>query len=282
MAQAGFTARMAIGLLGVSESGYYAWRERTPSARSLRQAWLSRIIRDIHRSSGAVFGYRRIRQELGHRYGINVSHQTVERLMGQAGLRGRSGRVGYHAPGPATGPVGGVAGRRWIIDVHTPHHPHTPDHSHIPDPHTPDHGYAPDHLRAPGHFRVAGRPLAVWWVAVVLDTTTHRLVAFSTGRRPTGHLIDQALDQAITQEAATPPTPGTGGELAGCSFTTRAHALRRAPGSGTVGDWYEHSLTEAFWHTLRHELELAHHARTGADHHGQTLLDTLEHLAHQP
>ncbi|MEU1417418.1 hypothetical protein ABZ451_38395, partial [Streptomyces sp. NPDC005731] len=201
-----------------------------------------------------------------HRYGINVSHQTVERLMGQAGLRGRSGRVGYHSPGPATGPgigpVGGVAGRRWIVDVHTPH--------------SPDHGYTPDHPHTPG------RPLAVWWAAVVLDTTTHRLIAFSTGRRPTGHLIDQALDQAITQEAATPPTPGTGGELTGCSFTTRAHTLRRAPGSGTVGDWYEHSLTEAFWHTLRHELELAHHARTGADHHGQTLLDTLEHLAHQP
>ncbi|MEV6996056.1 IS3 family transposase [Streptomyces sp. NPDC093228] len=253
MAQAGFTARMTIGLLGVSESGYYAWRERTPSARSLRQAWLSRIIRDIHRSSGAVFGYRRIRQELGHRYGINVSHQTVERLMGQAGLRGRSGRVGYHSPRPATapgtgpgsGPAGGMGGRRWIIDVDTPDHPH-----------------------------------AVWWAAIVLDTTTHRLIAFSTGRRPTSHLIDQALDQAITQEAATPPTPDTAGELAGCSFTARAHTLRRAPGSGTVGDWYEHNLTEAFWRTLRREL--AHHARPGADHHGQALLDTLERLTRQP
>ncbi|WP_220296189.1 IS3 family transposase [Streptomyces sp. MBT84] len=261
MAQAGFTARMTIGLLGVSESGYYAWRERTPSARSLRQAWLSRIIRDIHHSSGAVFGYRRIRQELGHRYGINVSHQTVERLMGQAGLRGRSGRVGHHSPGPATapgtgpgtapgtgpgsGPAGGMGGRRWIIDVDTPDHPH-----------------------------------AVWWAAIVLDTTTHRLIAFSTGRRPTSHLIDQALDQAITQEAATPPTPDTAGELAGCSFTARAHTLRRAPGSGTVGDWYEHSLTEAFWRTLRSEL--AHHARPGADHHGQALLDTLERLTRQP
>ncbi|MGW4610595.1 hypothetical protein ACWENS_46415, partial [Streptomyces sp. NPDC004532] len=84
----------------------------------------------------------------------------------------------------------------------------------------------------------------------------------------------------ITQEAATPPAPDTAGELAGCSFTARAHALRRAPGSGTVGDWYEHSLTEAFWHTLRREL--AHHARPEADHHGQALLDTLERLTRQP
>ncbi|TFV29636.1 hypothetical protein E4K10_48355 [Streptomyces sp. T1317-0309] len=240
---------MTIGLLGVSESGYYAWRERTPSARSLRQAWLSRIIRDIHRSSGAVFGYRRIGR---NSVTATASTSAIRRGTpdGPGGLRAVPDASATTAPGRPAGrppvraagrPVGW--GRRWIIDVDSPDHPH-----------------------------------AVWWAAIVLDTTTHRLIAFSTGRRPTATSSSRHWTSDHPGSRHT-PRPDTAGELAGCSFTARAHALRRAPGSGTVGDWYEHSLTEAFWHTLRREL--AHHARPEADHHGQALLDTLERLTRQ-
>ncbi|GAA3777493.1 hypothetical protein GCM10022206_15510 [Streptomyces chiangmaiensis] len=240
MAQAGFAARTAIHLLGVSESGYYAWRERTPSARSVRHAWLMRIILAIHRSSGHAFGYRRIRQELAHRYGINVSHGTVERLMSQAGIRGRSGRLG-EGPQPAAEP----AGRRWIIDVHA--------------------------HEGPG---------GTGWAAVVLDTTTHRLVSFTTGPRSGALLIDQALDQAIAQEAATPPPESAAGELLGCSFTARAHAFRHAPASGTVADWYEHSVAQAFWDKTRREL--AHHRERPEPDELQALLEALERIARRP
>ncbi|MFJ8008275.1 IS3 family transposase [Streptomyces fagopyri] len=93
MAAQGFPARRVAGLLNVSESGFYAWRERPASARRLRHVWLTRLILDIHRESGSAFGYRRIRQVLEHRFGIRVSHGTVELLMHQAGIRGRPGGV---------------------------------------------------------------------------------------------------------------------------------------------------------------------------------------------
>ncbi|WP_189317232.1 IS3 family transposase [Streptomyces brasiliensis] len=81
--------RTATRVLGVTESGYFTWRSRRPSARSVRHAWLTQLITMIHTASGATYGYRRIHSELTRRYGIAVSHGTVELLMRRAGLKGR-------------------------------------------------------------------------------------------------------------------------------------------------------------------------------------------------
>jgi putative transposase len=216
MVEAGYPARGIIRLLGVSESGYYAWRERTPSARSLRHAWLTRIILDIYSSSGSTFGYRRVRHELGRRYGINVSHGTVELLMGQAGIRGRSGRLRDRAQ-PAAAEV---SSRRWVVDV-----------------------------------CACETPRGTLFAAVVLDTASHHLVSWSVGPRFSSLLIDRALDKAIDQEAAAVSIASTtAGNLVGCSFTERAHALRHAPASGTIGDRWDHAVVESFWEDMHREL----------------------------
>ncbi|GED84436.1 IS3 family transposase [Streptomyces sp. 6-11-2] len=216
MADDGFPARGIIELLGVSESGYYAWRDRVPSARSLRHAWLTRVILDIYGSSGSTFGYRRIRQELGRRYGISVSHGTVELLMVQAGIRGRAGRLHEGAP-PA---VSEVSNRRWVVDVFT--------------------------------YRT---PKGAVSAAVVLDSASHHLVSWSAAPEASASLIDRALDRAISHEAAMEQAAGTAkGILTGCCFTKRAQALRHGPAPGTIGDWYEHALVEAFWERMHREL----------------------------
>ncbi len=44
-------------LLEVSESGYYAWLERTPSARSLADQALQAKIEAIHEGSGETAGF---------------------------------------------------------------------------------------------------------------------------------------------------------------------------------------------------------------------------------
>lgn len=88
MAGEGLPVRVAARVLGVTESGYFTWRARPPSARSLRHAWLTELITVIHTASNGTYGYRRIHSELTHCYGITVSHGTVELLMRRAGLQG--------------------------------------------------------------------------------------------------------------------------------------------------------------------------------------------------
>ena len=43
-------------VLGVSPSGYYAWREREPSARSVSDAALTDLIRERHSWSRGTYG----------------------------------------------------------------------------------------------------------------------------------------------------------------------------------------------------------------------------------
>jgi hypothetical protein len=52
-------------LLGVSRSGYYAWRNRPPSKRARFDAVLSEKIETIHRNSRATYGAPRYTQSSG-------------------------------------------------------------------------------------------------------------------------------------------------------------------------------------------------------------------------
>ena len=79
-------------MLGVSKSGYYAWRSRPPSKRSHEDAALTQKIREVHRRSRETYGSPRVHAELRLGLGIVVGHGTVEMLMRRAGLVGLPGR----------------------------------------------------------------------------------------------------------------------------------------------------------------------------------------------
>ena len=50
--------------MGVSTSGYYEWKSRAPSARSIRNAWLTDLIGQVHEASHGTYGQPRVRAEL--------------------------------------------------------------------------------------------------------------------------------------------------------------------------------------------------------------------------
>ena len=65
----------------MSESGFYDWRSRPPSARSIRHAWISDIICRIHQQSRGIYGARRVHAELTLGHGITVGYNAVAMLM---------------------------------------------------------------------------------------------------------------------------------------------------------------------------------------------------------
>jgi putative transposase len=73
-------------MLGVTPGGYYAWRKRSPSKRSLDDEELGGLIAEIHVANEGRYGIDRIHRELARR-GHRVGPQRVRRLARALGLR---------------------------------------------------------------------------------------------------------------------------------------------------------------------------------------------------
>lgn len=84
----GINVQQAPIALGVSQSGYYAWKGRPDAPRTLRRIWLAGEIADVHRESGGTYGALRITAELCHGRQINVGHNAVGDIMRGLGLKG--------------------------------------------------------------------------------------------------------------------------------------------------------------------------------------------------
>ncbi len=91
----GYCVVVACRVVGVSVSGYYCWRRRPPSARSVRHGLLLDVIAEIHQASGRTYRARRIGAELVHGRGLQVARCTVELIMGRDALAGLAGRHRY-------------------------------------------------------------------------------------------------------------------------------------------------------------------------------------------
>ena len=67
-------------VLGVTSSGYYAWRSRGPSRRAQADRVLQRRIEEIHQASRGIYGSPKIHEQL-RQEGIRCSRKRVIRLM---------------------------------------------------------------------------------------------------------------------------------------------------------------------------------------------------------
>jgi putative transposase len=114
-------------MLGVSRSGYYDWKGRSPSMRSRQDAALTAKIREIHRRSRETYGSPRVHAEL-RALGARCSRKRVERLMKEAGLRGcvRGKRRGTTRRGKRSAAAEDLVKRRfaateidkvWVADI---------------------------------------------------------------------------------------------------------------------------------------------------------------------
>ncbi|MDQ3590737.1 MAG: IS3 family transposase [Actinomycetota bacterium] len=98
-----FPVQFMCRMLGVSRSGYYAWRERPSSVRNRADAALTERIREIHERSRHTYGSPRVHAEL-RALGTRCGRKRVERLLRQAGLQGcmRGRRRGTTRPSKRT------------------------------------------------------------------------------------------------------------------------------------------------------------------------------------
>jgi putative transposase len=86
----GLNVRHACRTLGVSESGYYAWKDRPDPPRTLRRIWLAGEIADVPKASGGTYGSLRVTAELKYGRDIFVGHNAVELIMRELSDQGNA------------------------------------------------------------------------------------------------------------------------------------------------------------------------------------------------
>jgi putative transposase len=229
--QAFFPISTMCRTLGVSRAGFYAWRDRAPSARSIADAVLTTRIRAIHQASRQTYGAPRIHAELVDE-GIHVGRKRVERLMKAAALAGVSRRKAS----PTTfrdkrvRPASDLVDRNFYADV-------------------------------PDQLLVADITYVPTWsgflyLAVVLDAFSRRIIGWAMGHNLKAQLVLDALNMAIEQRKPYDVIHHSdqGSQYTSVAFGLRCKETGVRPSMGSVGDAYDNAMCESFFATLECEL----------------------------
>jgi putative transposase len=225
--------KLMCRVLGVSRSGFHAWRRREPCVRAVEDERLTGRIREIHRSNRGVYGSPRIHAELRLVDGERIGRKRVERLMRQDALSGlqekRWRTTTIRVPGvrvcedlversfAAAGPD-----RIWVADI--------------------------TYLRT----------WEGWlYLAAIQDLFSRRIVGWGMADHMRSELVVDALEMALGRRR---PAPGLiyhsdqGSQFVSLAFGQAARAAGIAQSMGSRGDCYDNAVAESFFATLKKEL----------------------------
>ena len=218
-------------VLGVSRSGFHAWRKRTPSQRWVEDVRLLELIHQVHEESDGSYGSPRIHAELRHR-GVHVGRKRVERLMRRHSLSGlakrRKGKTTIRVPGvrPAPDLVGrdfrpAEPNRLWVADL---------------------------------------TEVATWegklYLAVVLDCFSRRVVGWQMAQHMRAELVVEALEMAVSRRK---PEPGLvhhsdqGSQYVSLRFGQRCREAGIRISMGARASALDNAACEAFFGSLKRE-----------------------------
>lgn len=165
--------------LGVSPAGFYKWRNRKESARDKENRQLTQRIEKIFFSHKTNYGSPRVHAALRDT-GVTVNRKRVERLMREAGLVGKAGRL-YR--------------RKALPDKFYTKMPNLKKD--MPEPTEVDQQWVGDltYLKVAGQWR---------YLAVVMDLYSRRILGWTLGEYKTAELTRSALKKALRHRQVKP------------------------------------------------------------------------------
>lgn len=221
--------------LGVSVSGYYAWRSRVASQHQQTDAALVKSIRAVYQAGRGLYGSPRIHAAL-RQQGIVCSRKRVARLMRQHGLRSRRRR------------------KRRVCTTDSRHN--------LP--------VAPNLLKrdfsadAPNEKWV-GDIVGIWtdggwlYLAALLDTYSRMIVGWAMSVYRDEALVTAALRMALARRELPQDTDLIQHTDRGSQYTAADYLALLKSNDIQVsmsgkGDPYDNAMMESFFSTLRAEL----------------------------
>jgi transposase InsO family protein len=218
-------------LLGISRSGYYAWRKRKPSQRAQNNQALMDHIRRIHKQSRKAYGSPRVYAQL-KKQGYSCTKKRVARLMRQAGLKGqRKYRKVITTNSKHNYPVAANVLNR-EFQAEKPNQKWVADITYIPT----DEGWL--------------------YVAGVLDLFSRKIVGWDMSSQIDATLVENALRMALYQRQ---PGKGLlhhsdrGSQYASYQIRNILAANQVQVSMSGRGNCYDNAVMESFWGTLKNE-----------------------------
>jgi transposase InsO family protein len=233
--------RLQCKVLGVSASGFYAWRNRQPSKRSVANQNLLGHIRRIHWNSRNLYGSPRIHAAL-RTEGQKVSRKRVEKLMRQNNLAAMSKR------------------RVRVITTDSKHH--LPVAQNILDRNfsalAPNEKWLAD---------ITYIPTDEGWLylATILDLYSRKIVGWAMRDHMRVELTMAALMMAVQRQR---PKPGLihhsdrGSQYAAGDYQQALTDAAMTPSMSRKGNCWDNAPAESFFHTLKTELVHQRHYAT--------------------
>ena len=238
--------------LGVSLSGYYAWKKRPLSQHRQEDQQLAERIHAVYQVNRQVYGSPRIHAELRDQ-GISVSRKRVARLMREQGL---------------------VAARRRHRTITTHSEPGARVAPNLLDQ---------EFTATRPNEKWTGDITAIWtyegwlYLAVVLDLYSRRVIGWAMAATQDEALIEQAFRMALL--ARHPSVGVLFHSDRGSQYTSDAYRALLTDAGATVsmsrtGNCYDNAVTESFFGTLKGECV----ERTSFQTRGQARQAIFEYL----
>ena len=221
--------------LGVSVSGYYAWRNRPSSQHQQSDEALLKEIRAIYEAGRGLYGSPRIHAAL-RQQGMSCSRKRVARLMRQQGIHSR---------------------RRPQRRVHTT----DSWHNRPVAPNLLKRDFSADAPNA----KWVGDILGVWtdegwlYLAALLDTYSRLIVGWAMSSTRDEALVQAALGMALRRRDIAPGADLIHHTDRGSQYTADDYLIRLKEYGILVsmsdkGNPYDNAMMESFFSTLRAEL----------------------------
>jgi putative transposase len=246
-----FPVRTMCTILEVSPSGYYAWRERPPSARDRANDALEVEIRALHAESQQRYGCRKVHARLRrHR---TVNHKRVARLMRKNGLKSRRVKPRRFTTNSKHGlPVApNVLNREFTAEQ-------------------PNTKWVSDITYVPTHEG--------WlYLAVVLDLFARRIVGWAMQEEMTRALVMAAFERAAQARGVTAGLlfhSDRGSQYASDDFVDLLGVFEVTQSMSRAAEVYDNAVMESFFASYKLECVPA----KGFDTRQQAKSETFEYI----
>lgn len=227
-----FPVSAVCRVLGVTKSGFYAWKKRPKPERAKRDAQLAATVAGVHQKSRRTYGSPRVHRELKAR-GVRVGKKRIERLMRENGLQGRSKRRFKRTTDSRHGgPIAPNLLKRQF-DVNEPNRAWVTDVTAI----------------ATGEGWL--------YLAPMIDLCSRRVLAWAASEHNDTALALEALRKAL--QARRPP-PGLlhhsdrGSPYASDDYRAELRACGARQSMSRKGNCWDNAVAESFFASLRAEL----------------------------